>query len=89
MTENLPHPNMEITEYDKEIYKLEKRIGEYQIKLNATNFDLGSVSIETTYKGDYQIKILNKLENKKIYLLSMLLNMVHNIQHYKHELLDI
>jgi 5'-3' exonuclease len=63
MMENLPHPYMDITEYDKEIYKLEKRIGEYQIKLNATNFDLGSVSIETTYKGDYQIKIFNKLEN--------------------------
>jgi 5'-3' exonuclease len=63
ISENLPHPYMDITEYDKEIYKLEKRIGEYQIKLNATNFDLGSMSIETTYKGDYQIKIHNKLEN--------------------------
>ena len=63
MMENLPHPYMDVSEYDKEIYKLEKRIGEYQIKLNATNFDLGSLSIETTYKGDYQIKIHNKLEN--------------------------
>jgi 5'-3' exonuclease len=63
MRENLPHPKMEITEYDKNIYKLEKRIGEYEIKLNATNFDLGGVSVGINQYGDYKMTVYSKLEN--------------------------
>lgn len=63
MRENLPHPKMTISEYDKNIYKLEKRLGEYEIKLNATNFDLGGVSIGTSIIGDYKMTVHSKLEN--------------------------
>lgn len=63
MTELLPHPKMEITEYDKEIYKLEKRLDKYEIKLNATGFDLGGINIGLTETGDYKMIIYNKLGN--------------------------
>lgn len=60
---DMPHSEMEITEYDNEIYKMEKRLGEYLIKLNATDFDLGSLSISLFSNGNYRIDRYNIIGN--------------------------
>lgn len=41
----LPHPQCEITEYDKECYKLERKLMQYESKLNSVNFELGNINI--------------------------------------------
>ena len=38
--ETFPCCKMEITEYDKKVYKLEKKMGEYEVKLNSSGIDL-------------------------------------------------
>lgn len=43
--ETLPHPLCEITDYDKECYKLDRKLMQYESKLNSVNFDLGSTNI--------------------------------------------
>jgi len=60
---DMPHPDMEITEYDIEAYKMEKKIGEYEVKLNATDFDLGSLSISILPNGNYNINRYNIIGN--------------------------
>lgn len=40
-----------ITEYDKEVYKFENMLDEYQKKLNSSNLELGTISVDyKTYK---------------------------------------
>lgn len=43
--ENMHHPEMEITDYDINVWQLEKKIGKYRDKLNSHNFDLGKIEI--------------------------------------------
>lgn len=45
ITENFPHKAMEVTSYDIESYKLERKLGKYEMKLNASDFDLGAVNL--------------------------------------------
>lgn len=45
MKDALPHPRCEITEYDKECYKLERKLMEYESKLNSVNFELGRINV--------------------------------------------
>lgn len=61
--EQLIHPLMEITDYDKELYKLERKIGKYEIKLNGTNFELGNIDIYLDSQGDYMFKSNNPIGN--------------------------
>jgi len=54
---NLAHPSMEITDFDKEIYSLDRKLGLYEIKLNAVNFDLGDVNLRVLRNGNYAINV--------------------------------
>lgn len=57
------HPDLEVTDYDRDIYKLERRIGEYETKLNATDHKLGNIDINTTTTGNYKFVPYNMLSN--------------------------
>jgi 5'-3' exonuclease len=61
------HPMMEICEFDIESYKLEKKMGEYKIKLNAGDLDLGSIKLTTDLQGNYLIKKYSKQNTIKNY----------------------
>lgn len=61
--ESFHHPLMEITEYDIECYKLDRKIGEYEYKLNATDFNLGAVKITYDQNNNYVIQYLSKHNN--------------------------
>lgn len=65
--ETFPHPLMEITEYDIECYKLDRKLGEYETKLNATNFDLGAVKVSYDSANNYVIKYSPKHNNIAAY----------------------
>lgn len=60
---NLIHSKMEITDFDKEVYKLENKIGEYEIKLNGSDLDLGSINIHIKSNGDYAFYPINPFGN--------------------------
>lgn len=61
--DNFIHDKMTISSYDIEIYKLEKRIGEYEKKLNATNIELGSISLTYAKNGNYKLCAYNSIEH--------------------------
>lgn len=61
--ENFAHPNIEITEYDKEVYKLEKRMGQYETMLNAVDYDLGNINMTILPNGNYKFVPHNTLNN--------------------------
>ncbi len=63
IVENLTHPLMEITDYDIECYMLDRKLGEYEGKLNAVNFDLGAVKIGYDANSNYIIKHFYKHDN--------------------------
>ena len=77
--DNFFHPLMEITEYDIECYKLEKRLGEYEKKLNATDFELGAVNIVYDTNDNYVIKYSSKNENTANYYKTFF-NISHEIK---------
>ena len=60
---DMPHPEMSITDYDNESYKMERKMGEYLIKLNGIDFDLGSVNVLILHSGNYKIDRYNIVEN--------------------------
>lgn len=43
--DTLPHPLCNITKYDEECYKLERKLMEYESKLNSVNFELGKINV--------------------------------------------
>lgn len=45
--ELLPHPECVASEYDVQCYKLEKKLMEYESKLNGSNFELGTIGLKT------------------------------------------
>ena len=45
LQKNMIHPKMEVSEYDVNAWKFEKKIGEFTRKLNSNNYDLGKVEI--------------------------------------------
>ena len=67
IADGLKHPNMEITDYDVELYKLERKIGEYETKLNAQGLDLGAVKVILDSKGNYVIRYYSRQEGIKDY----------------------
>jgi hypothetical protein len=48
--DSLPHPKMEITDYDKEVYMMEHKMGKWEKKLNAIDYNLGKINL--SYKQD-------------------------------------
>lgn len=54
--EGLSHPNMELCDIDIECYKLERKLGEYETKLNAGDLDLGAIKLLTDEKGNYSLR---------------------------------
>ena len=67
ITESLSHPMMDVTDYDIESYKLERRLGEYEAKLNANDFELGSMKLAYDSTGNYVIKFFPRHEGVKKY----------------------
>jgi 5'-3' exonuclease len=61
--DNLPHPAMEITSYDIDSYKLDRKMGSYEVMLNAIDFSLGSINISLYSNGNYKFIPYNKLSN--------------------------
>lgn len=59
------YPKFSVTEFDKEIYKFEHMLDEYQQKLNATSIDIGSVWVNTKTYTLKSEKISNSV--KKYY----------------------
>jgi len=68
LKENMVHPTMLITEYDRHIYKLENKLDEYYHIFNSEiDNQLGSIEI-LNHNGFYKLVIDNSIENnKKIY----------------------
>jgi 5'-3' exonuclease len=66
--ENMSHPLMLITEYDNEIYKLEKKLDEYHFMFSSDiDSTLGSIEIVNRH-GFYKLIYDNNIEkNKQIY----------------------
>lgn len=79
---SFPHPEIEITEYDKEIYNLERMIGSYEQKFNPKNFDLGKVNIKLSNKGNYSIDTPNIKKNIIDYYKTFF-DMTHNFDKIK------
>lgn len=75
--DDMLHPNMEITEYDIEIYKMDKKIGQYKQKLNADDLKLGSIDIHYNQVGNYKLVTFNKLVNIANYY-DTVFQMAHN-----------
>lgn len=71
--EHIAHPLMEITEYDKQIYKLDRHMDEYAAQLNAENYTLGEVKLRFDSKKKYSIwvdsyKHVEKGDSRKRYI---------------------
>jgi hypothetical protein len=45
--DTLPHPKCKITKYDEECYKLDRKLGDYESKLNSINFELGNIGLRS------------------------------------------
>jgi hypothetical protein len=56
----LPHPSVNITNYDKEAYSLDRQIGKYKEILNAKQSDYGYVRVD--FEQNYYTIITNKPE---------------------------
>lgn len=76
---SFPHNLMEITEYDTECYMLEHKMGIYELKLNANDFELGAVKISYDIDGNYVIKHYYKHETVTNYY-ETFFNMKHEIK---------
>ena len=73
LKDNLLHPEMIITEYDKEIYKLEKRMDNYKNIGMDINNKIGSTELK--YKeSEYKIYTDKNIENKKKFYYEKILN---------------
>lgn len=67
IVDSFAHPLMEICELDIEYYKLDKKLGEYETKLNAGELELGTVRFITDEKGNYVIKYYSRQDAIKKY----------------------
>jgi 5'-3' exonuclease len=71
--DTLPHPTFEITDFEKNTYKLERKMDEYQSKLNSTDFQLGNTSVRsmlpTERNGNTHYALISSghLENVTVY----------------------
>lgn len=78
MEDNI-HPLIEITTYDKEIYKYYNKLDEYKTILGIKNNDLGIINI-TYYKNYYKITIDNYMEyNKQKYYSNNYIQDINNL----------
>lgn len=53
--DNLAHSKMEISDYDKELFKFDKKMDPYVNMINGHDFNLGNIEIIITQNGDYKI----------------------------------
>jgi hypothetical protein len=62
--EDFNHPQIEITEYDKNLYMLERKMGEWEGILNASDYNLGTVQLTRNAKyKNYYFKKFNANNN--------------------------
>lgn len=68
----LPHPKFEISEFEKQSYKLDRKLAEYETKLNSVNFELGNINVGCMYSAKagndhYKIYRTNHFSNINTY----------------------
>lgn len=61
--ESFPHPEIEVTKYDIESYMFDRKLGKYESKLNAQDFEIGAIKISHDSEGNYVIKHFYRNEN--------------------------
>uniref|UniRef100_A0A6C0ECE8 Xrn1 N-terminal domain-containing protein n=1 Tax=viral metagenome TaxID=1070528 RepID=A0A6C0ECE8_9ZZZZ len=62
---SMVHPQMKVSEYDREAYKLEKKLDQYINVLNAGDYDLGAVTLR--FKDGYKMKVDRGIDNMIVY----------------------
>lgn len=73
---NFVHDKIEISDFDKELYTFERKIGQYEKILNAEQLELGSCIFYIDKKGNYAIKTKKE-------------NMINEISIYYNEMFNI